>query len=102
MLAQERGAIENIAAELKTGTVCESWPKAIPGFQYPLLLKDTIDQLIDRDNFQYAIYGLSEAGDLLSNIVREDEISEAIERENPDVLLISGGGNDMVGNGRMD
>jgi len=69
-------------------------------FQYPLILKDTIDQLIDRDHFQYAIYGLSEAGDLLSNIVREDEISEAIERENPDVFLISGGGNDMVGNGR--
>jgi len=70
-------------------------------FQYPLLLKDTIDQLIDLDNFQYAIYGLSEAGDLLSNIVSEDEISEAIDRENPDVFLISGGGNDMVGNSRM-
>lgn len=70
-------------------------------FQYPLLLKDTIDQLCDLENFKYAIYGLSEAGDLLSNIVSEDEITEAIERENPDVLLISGGGNDMVGNGRM-
>jgi hypothetical protein len=70
-------------------------------FQYPLLLKDTIDQLIDRDNFEYAICGLSEAGDLLSNIVLEDEISDALERENPDVLLLSGGGNDMVGNGRI-
>lgn len=70
-------------------------------FQYPLILKDTIDQLIDRDHFQYAIYGLSGAGDLLSNIVKEDEISEAIENENPDVFLISGGGNDMVGDGRM-
>ncbi|MFT5135258.1 MAG: lysophospholipase L1-like esterase [Arenicella sp.] len=69
-------------------------------FQYPLILKDTIDQLIDTDNFQYAIYGLSEAGDLLSNIIGEDEISEAMERENPDVFLISGGGNDMVGDGR--
>ncbi|MCG2590563.1 trypsin-like peptidase domain-containing protein [Rhodohalobacter sulfatireducens] len=70
-------------------------------FQYPLLLKDTIDQLIDLDKFQYAIYGLSEAGDLLSNIVKEDEITEAIEKENPDVFLISGGGNDMVGDNRM-
>ena len=70
-------------------------------FQYPFLLKDTIDQLIDLENFQYAIYGLSEAGDLLSNIVREDEITEAIENENPHVLLISGGGNDMVGNERI-
>ncbi len=70
-------------------------------FQYPFLLKDTIDQLIDLDNFQYAIYGLSEAGDLLSNIVREDEITEAIENENPHIFLISGGGNDMVGNERI-
>lgn len=70
-------------------------------FQYPLLLKDTIDQLIDLDNFQYAVYGLSAAGDLLSNIVREDEISEAIDNEDPDVLLVSGGGNDMVGNERI-
>lgn len=69
-------------------------------FQYPMILKDTIDQLIDTDNFQYAIYGLSEAGDLLSNIIREDEISDAIERENPDVFLISAGGNDMVGDER--
>lgn len=69
-------------------------------FQYPLILKDTIDHLINLKHFQYAIFGLSEAGDLLSNIIREDEISEAIERENPDVFLISGGGNDMVGNGR--
>jgi len=70
-------------------------------FQYPLMLKDTIDQLIDTDNFQYAIYGLSKAGDLLANIVQEDEISEALHRENPDVFLISGGGNDMVGDGRL-
>ena len=70
-------------------------------FQYPLILKDTIDYLCDLDHFEYAIYGLSEAGDLLSNIVKEDEISEAIEKENPDVFLISGGGNDMVGNKRM-
>jgi V8-like Glu-specific endopeptidase len=70
-------------------------------FQYPFLLKDTIDQLIDSDNFQYAIYGLSAAGDLLSNIVRQDEIREAIENENPHVLLLSGGGNDMVGDERI-
>lgn len=70
-------------------------------FQFPLLLKDTIDQLIDLDSFEYAIYGLSEAGDLLSNIVMEDEISAAIENENPDIFLISGGGNDMISNERM-
>lgn len=70
-------------------------------FQYPLLLKDTIDHLIDIDRFEYAVYGLSEAGDLMSNIIKEDEITEAVKREKPHVFLISGGGNDMVGNERM-
>lgn len=70
-------------------------------FQYPLILKDTIDQLNDLDNFEYAIYGLSEAGDLLANIIAEDELTKTIETENPDVFLISGGGNDMVGQERI-
>jgi len=70
-------------------------------FQYPLLLKDTIDHLADLDQFQYAIYGLSEAGDLLSDMVFVDEITQVIEQENPHVFLISGGGNDMVGDNRM-
>ncbi len=70
-------------------------------FQYPFVLKDVIDQLSDLDQFSYAIFGLSEAGDLLSNIVAEDELTNAIQRENPDVFLLSGGGNDMVGNERM-
>lgn len=69
--------------------------------QYPLLLKDTIDHLVDLEQFRYAVYGLSEAGDLMSSIIKEDEITEAVRRENPHVLLISGGGNDMVGNERM-
>ncbi len=70
-------------------------------FQYPFLLKDIIDQLTDLEHFNYAIYGLSEAGDLLSNIIREDEMTRAIKTENPDVFLISGGGNDLLGNGRL-
>ncbi len=70
-------------------------------FQYPFILKDTIDQLIDLDNFQYAIYGLSGAGDLLSDIISEDEITQAIEDNDPDVFLISAGGNDMVGDDRI-
>jgi lysophospholipase L1-like esterase len=70
-------------------------------FQYPFILKDTIDQLSDLDNFEYAIFGLSEAGDLLANIVAEDELTRAIKKENPDVFLISAGGNDMVGQNRI-
>lgn len=71
-------------------------------FQYPFLLKDVIDHLSDLNKYQYAIYSLGEAGDLLNDIIRKDEITEALERENPHVLLISGGGNDMVGGSRME
>jgi S1-C subfamily serine protease len=70
-------------------------------FQYPIKLKDVIDQLIDLDQFNYAVYGLSEAGDLLGDMVRENELCEAVEKENPHIVLISGGGNDMVGGERM-
>lgn len=70
-------------------------------FQYPFKLKDVIDQLCDLDQYHYAIYSLGEAGDLLSNIFREDEITEAVRNENPHILLISGGGNDMVGDSRI-
>jgi endonuclease/exonuclease/phosphatase family metal-dependent hydrolase/S1-C subfamily serine protease len=66
-------------------------------FQYPILLEDVVDQLFDR----YAIFCLGEAGDLLSSMLREDEITAAITNEKPDVFLISGGGNDLVGDSRL-
>ena len=66
-------------------------------FQYPLLLDDVIDHLSEH----YAIHSLGAAGDLLEVMLREDEISAAIERERPHGLLLSGGGNDMVGGGRL-
>ncbi len=65
--------------------------------QFPILLDDVIDQLFDR----YAIYSLGMAGDLLSGMISEDEITAAIAVEKPHIFLISGGGNDLVNNGRM-
>lgn len=70
-------------------------------FQYPLLLKDVVDHLCDPECYQYAVYSLGSAGDLLADIYRQDEISQALEQENPHVLLLSGGGNDMVSDGRI-
>jgi lysophospholipase L1-like esterase len=64
-------------------------------FQFPFVLKDTIDILSD----EYAILSLDTAGDTLENMVATDEITQAIGRENPDIFLISGGGNDMFING---
>ncbi|WDE02095.1 trypsin-like peptidase domain-containing protein [Thalassomonas actiniarum] len=66
-------------------------------FQYPIILKDVIDQLFDK----YAIYSLGGAGHLLNDMIDEDEITDAVVKEKPDVLLLSAGGNDMVGDRRL-
>jgi lysophospholipase L1-like esterase len=61
-------------------------------FQHPMV-KDIVDHLLNHLN----IYCLAGAGDTLSDIFRINEYSEAIERESPQIFLISGGGNDIFG-----
>lgn len=68
-------------------------------FQFPFLLRDIIDHLLYRD--ELAVFSLGAAGDHLRNMTTEAEYIDIIERENPEVFLISGGGNDLVGNGRL-
>lgn len=67
-------------------------------FQFPFLLKDVIDWLSD----DYAIWSLDAAGDTLEHMASDlnlNKIIEAIRVKNPDVFLISGGGNDMFADG---
>lgn len=66
-------------------------------FQFPFLLDDVVDQLFDR----WAIYCCSAAGDLLSDMARQDELGAAVIAEKPDVVILSGGGNDLLGDGRL-
>ena len=68
-------------------------------FQYPILLDDVIDELNERPDL--AVFSLGGAGHLLVDMIAEDEITGAIEAERPDFFLISGGGNDLVGDGRL-
>lgn len=62
-------------------------------FQYPILLQDTLDQLYKR----YAIKSYAEAGDTLSNYLKKKEYLDAIGTENAGFFLVSGGGNDVLG-----
>ncbi|MCF0054785.1 caspase family protein [Dyadobacter sp. CY356] len=62
-------------------------------FQYPILLQDTIDQLYKR----YAIKSFAEAGDTLSNYLKKKEYLNAIGTEEARFFLVSGGGNDVLG-----
>ena len=68
-------------------------------FQYPITLNDVIDQLIDEHEYQ--VYSLGKAGDLLALMVQEQEYVDAIESEQADLFLLSAGGNDMLGGGRL-
>jgi len=63
-------------------------------FQYPFVLNDIIDHLMDRDDL--AVLCFSEAGDILSRMVARGEFYPALQRETPSYFLVSGGGNDMV------
>jgi Caspase domain len=64
-------------------------------FQYPFVLSDVIDHL-SRD---FAILSLGAAGDTLENMIAEAEFLEPIGHYKASVFLISGGGNDLVGDG---
>ncbi|WP_050527828.1 trypsin-like peptidase domain-containing protein [Pseudorhodobacter aquimaris] len=66
-------------------------------FQYPFLLEDVIDQLSE----DYAIYSLGAAGDLVQDMLDQDEILQAVRDHNPHLVLISGGGNDLLGDGML-
>ncbi|MCF0069577.1 caspase family protein [Dyadobacter sp. CY261] len=62
-------------------------------FQYPILLQDTLDQLYKR----YAIKSFAEAGDTLSNYLKKKEYLNVIGAESARYFLVSGGGNDVLG-----
>ncbi len=68
-------------------------------FQFPFFLEDVIDHLSET----YAVLSRGRAGDTLANIMREKEedIFGPLAQEAPHFFLISGGGNDMVGGGRL-
>lgn len=65
--------------------------------QYPALLHDIADNIID----EFALYSLGAAGDTIENMSLLGEFVDAIRREEPDLFLLSGGGNDLLGEGRF-
>ncbi len=73
-------------------------------FQFPKLyvyrpVHDLIYHLLqDR---KYAVKTLSAGGDWLASIAHQDEHLAALAEVKPNVLLLSGGGNDLVGGGRI-
>lgn len=69
-------------------------------FEYPLFIKDIVDHL-NKNKKGYAINSIAYGGDWMANILYEQEYIEKLSLLNPDVFLISGGGNDIVGGYRL-
>ncbi len=68
-------------------------------FQYPdPRVLDVIDQLFGN----FAIFSCDEAGDTINHYAEQAEYFKAVEREKPSILLLSGGGNDILGKQFLD
>ncbi len=68
-------------------------------FNYPVILTDIIDWISMEKNF--AVYSLASGGDWLLNMLTARHYVEELSLLHPDVFLISGGGNDLVGSSRL-
>ena len=68
-------------------------------FNYPILLTDIIDRIGMESN--YALYSLAAGGDWFLNMLTGRQYVEELSILHPDVFLISGGGNDLVGSRRL-
>lgn len=68
-------------------------------FLYPKPgVRDTLDYIMDH----YRLLSLADAGDEIADYVANKELLEAVLREEPDYVLISGGGNDILGEEVID
>ncbi|HEY9037683.1 MAG TPA: D-Ala-D-Ala carboxypeptidase family metallohydrolase [Roseovarius sp.] len=90
---RRRGQFSDVLAKGYDGPIIvsegDSW------FQYPIRLRDTIDHLMAR----YAVYSLGAAGDLLKHMADRREYLPALKETGAEILLLSGGGNDLVAGG---
>jgi hypothetical protein len=69
-------------------------------FEYPVFIREIIDYL-NKSKKKYAIYSLAYGGDWIANVLYEQEYIEKLSLLKPDVFLVSGGGNDIVGDYRL-
>jgi hypothetical protein len=81
---ERRARYPNIMQLVSEG---DSW------FQYPFILQDVVDHL----NRDHVVFCTAAAGDMLSDMIAQDEVVSAVLAEGPAAILISAGGNDLLG-----
>ncbi len=68
-------------------------------FEYPVFLNDVTDNLMKNESL--AIYSMASAGDWVSNMVSNHQYQIEYLKLKPDVFILSGGGNDILGDYRL-
>jgi lysophospholipase L1-like esterase len=63
-------------------------------FEHP---HPSVDEILTHLGKYYAVYSLAAGGDVLRNMFARPDYLAAIETEKPEILLLSGGGNDILG-----
>jgi hypothetical protein len=68
-------------------------------FEYPWFIRDVVDWILKLS--PYPVYSLAFGGDWVANILYEGEYIDELSLYQPEIFLISGGGNDIVGEQRL-
>ncbi len=68
-------------------------------FEYPIFLRDITDNLMMHENL--AVFSMASAGDWVSNMIANHQYQFEYQKLKPDVFIISGGGNDILGDNRL-
>ncbi len=68
-------------------------------FEYPIFLHDITDQLSKKPDL--LIYSLAAGGDWIANMISSQDYQHEYSHLQPDVFIISGGGNDLVQDDRL-
>ncbi|MEI6411884.1 MAG: hypothetical protein WCR52_21005 [Bacteroidota bacterium] len=84
----------------RIGKAPEGWTKVLAEgdswFEYPIYVRDIISHLIRREK-KFAIRSIGAGGDWMSNMIFEREYLFHLSTLRPHVFLVSGGGNDIMG-----
>ena len=85
--------------QLKSGKYYRIYAEGDSWFQFPVFVNDIIDWLNKNEDF--LIYSEAYGGDWITNILYEQQYIPALSTYSPQIFLISGGGNDLVGSHRL-
>ncbi|MES2418407.1 MAG: hypothetical protein V4541_09480 [Bacteroidota bacterium] len=92
-LKKVRGGFRNKDRNKVVVVEGDSW------FNYPVVLSDVTDWIAMENHI--AVYSLASGGDWLLNMLSARKYVEQLSTLHPDVFIISGGGNDLVGSNRL-